>query len=108
MASVCIETINKLGVVDLRSELEKRSLSGSGRKDLLIERLKMSLLKDENTNKSSKLADHREATELDKTTKASIQSNRASLSVGKNYLLKIRMNQASLPACLPTMEKPTS
>jgi hypothetical protein len=67
MASLCIETINKLRVVDLRTELEKRGLSRSGRKDILIERLKMSLLEDENTNKSSELADHGEATELEAT-----------------------------------------
>ncbi|CAB4023654.1 Scavenger receptor cysteine-rich type 1 M130 [Paramuricea clavata] len=73
MASLCIETINKLRVVDLRTELEKRGLSRSGRKDILIDRLKMSLLEDENKNKSSELADHGEATELDKTTKASEQ-----------------------------------
>ncbi|CAB3986895.1 Transposon Ty3-G Gag-Pol poly [Paramuricea clavata] len=35
----------------------------------------MSLLEDENTNKSSELADHGEATVLDKTTKASEQSS---------------------------------
>ena len=78
MASLCIETINKLRVVDLRTELEKRGLSRSGRKDILIERLKMSLLEDENTNKSSELADHGEATDLDKTTKASEQSSESS------------------------------